>query len=61
MNDIKYYELKEISKMIRTPIPYLRKMIREHKLKGVFIGRHYIVSHNDLQEFINTLGIKNDR
>lgn len=61
MKDIKYYTLKEVSTMLKTPIPYIRKMIKEHKLKGVFIGRHYIVSHNDLQEFISTLGVKNEK
>ena len=38
----KYYTLKEISVMLITPIPYLRKLIKEKKLKGCFIGRKYI-------------------
>ena len=39
----KYYTLKEISVMLITTIPYLRKLIKEKKLKGCFIGRQYIV------------------
>ena len=48
-----------MSEMILTPIPYLRKLIKEHKLKGRFIGRQYIVSEKDLNIFINSLGVKN--
>ena len=40
----KYYTLKEISVMLITPILYLRKLIKEKKIKGWFIGRQYIVS-----------------
>lgn len=58
---MKYYTLKQVSEMILTPIPYLRKLIKEHKLKGKFIGRQYIVEENDLNIFINSLGVKNER
>ena len=58
---MKYYTLKQVSEMLITPIPYLRKLIKEHKLKGVFIGRQYIVSEKDLNIFINSLGVKNER
>ncbi len=58
---MKYYTLKQVSEMILTPIPYLRKLIKEHKLKGRFIGRQYIVEEKDLNIFINSLGVKNER
>lgn len=58
---MKYYTLKQVSEMILTPIPYLRKLIKEHKLKGVFIGRQYIVNEKDLNIFINSLGVKNEK
>ena len=58
---MKYYTLKQISEMLITPIPFLRKLIKEHKLKGAFIGRQYIVSEKDLNIFINSLGVKNER
>ena len=57
----KYYTLKDISCLLHTPIPYLRKLIKEHKLKGKFLGRHYIVSNEELKMFINSLGVKNER
>lgn len=56
----KYYTLKEISVMLITPIPYLRKLIKEEKLKGCFIGRQYIVREQDLKNFISKLGVKNE-
>ena len=56
----KYYTLKEISVMLITPIPYLRKLIKEKKLKGCFIGRKYIVREQDLKLFISKLGVKNE-
>ena len=47
-----YYTLKEISCLLKTPIPYLRKMIKNHTLKAHFIGRQYIVSQEEvLQAF----------
>jgi len=61
MIKVKYYTLKQVSEMILTPIPYLRKLIKEHKLKGCFIGRKYIISENDLKLFISTLGVKNEK
>ena len=56
----KYYTLKEISVMLITPIPYLRKLIKEKKLIGCFIGRQYIVREQDLKIFISKLGVKNE-
>jgi len=61
MIKVKYYTLKQVSEIILTPIPYLRKLIKEHKLKGCFIGRQYIISENDLKLFISTLGVKNEK
>ena len=54
----KFYNLKQVSELLITPIPYLRKLIKEEKLKGRFIGRQYIISEKELKEFINTLGVK---
>ena len=57
-----YYTLKEISFRIKTPIPYLRRMINEHKLVASYIGKSYIVSEEDLSKFItNCKGAKNER
>ena len=56
-----YYTLKEISFRIKTPISYLRKLIKQNKLKAHFIGRQYIVEETELKYFINSRGIKNER
>ena len=56
-----YYTLKEISCLLKTPIPYLRKMIKDHTLKAHFIGRQYIVSQEDLKKCLDNLGVKNER
>ena len=62
MKQKKYYTLKEISSLIKTPIPYLRRMINEHKLVASYIGKNYIVSDEDLTKFINNCkGAKNER
>ena len=54
----KFYNLKQVSELLITPIPYLRKLIKEEKLKGHFFGRQYIISQKELKEFIDTLGVK---
>ena len=54
----KFYNLKQVSELLITPIPYLRKLIKEEKLKGHYIGRQYIISEKELKEFINTLEVK---
>ena len=58
---MKFYNLQQVSDILLTPIPYLRKLIRKHKLKGKFIGRQYIVNDEELKRFINSLGAKNER
>ncbi len=57
----KFHTLKDISSLLQTPILYLRRLIKEHKLKGKFLGRHYIVSDEELKRFITSLGVKNER
>ena len=56
-----YYTLKDVSCLLKTPIPYLRKMIKDHNLKAHFIGRQYIVSQEDLKKCFDTLGVKNEK
>ena len=58
---MKFYNLQQVSEILLTPIPYLRKLIKEHKLKGKFIGRKYIVSDEELKRFVSSLGVKNER
>lgn len=58
---MKFYNLQQVSEIILTPIPYLRKLIKQHKLNGLFIGRQYIISDDELRRFIKSLGVKNER
>lgn len=58
---MKFYNLQQVSEILLTPIPYLRILIKEHKLKGKFIGRKYIVSDEELKRFVSSLGVKNER
>lgn len=53
-----YYTLKEISLKIKTPVLYLRKMIRQKQLKAHLIGNQYVVNEEDLIFFIKSRGIK---
>ena len=57
----KYYTLKQISELLLTPVPYLMCLIKSHKLKAHFIGKQYIVAEEELQRFLSTLGVKNER
>ncbi len=56
----KYYTLKQVSDLLITPVPYLRCLIKSHKLKAKFIGRQYIIAEEDLKDFLNSLGVKNE-
>lgn len=56
-----YYTLKEVSEKIKTPIAFLRKSIKEHKLIAHFIGRQYLVSENDLIKYISSKGVKYEK
>ncbi len=56
-----YLTLKDISYLLKTPIPFLRKMIKDHTLKAHFIGRQYIVSQDELNKCLDSLGVKNER
>lgn len=50
----KYYTLQDISEKILTPIPYLRRMIKEGKLRGKFIGKKYVVSNTDIENYLKS-------
>lgn len=61
MNNV-YYDLKQVSALLKTNVPYLRKLIKRHELKAIFIGRQYLINKEDLKEFIkNSRSVKNER
>lgn len=59
--DEKYYTLEEISSWIKTPIAYLRRMIKEGKLKAHCMGRTYKVSESEIKEYIESCGVRHVR
>lgn len=61
MNNV-YYDLKQVSTLFKTNVPYLRKLIKRHELKAIFIGRQYLIDKEDLKEFIkNSRSVKNEK
>lgn len=61
MNNV-YYDLKQVSALLKTNVSYLRKLIKRHELKAIFIGRQYLIDKEDLKEFIkNSRSVKNER
>lgn len=61
MNNV-YYDLKQVSALFKTNVPYLRKLIKRHELKAIFIGRQYLIDKEDLKEFIkNSRSVKNKK
>lgn len=60
MNE-KYYTLEEIAITLKTPIAYLRRMIREEKLTAHKMGRNYKVKESDVKSYVDSCRYKNDR
>ena len=59
-----YFTTKEISLLLKTPIQFIRKMIREKRISAYKVGRQYIVKEQDLNNYIedpNPVDINNPR
>ena len=54
-----YFTTKEISLLLKTPIQYIRRMIREKKIIAYKIGKQYLIKEQDLNNFLD--GVKYDR
>ena len=50
-----YFTTKEISLLLKTPIQYIRKMIREKKIIAYKIGKQYVVKEQDLNNYLNSV------
>lgn len=50
-----YFTSKEVSILLKTPIRYIRKMIREDKLKAYKVGRQYIIKEQDLNTYLDSV------
>lgn len=53
IQDIKVYDLEELSKLLKIHIVTLRRYIREGKLKAVKLGKAYRVTDENLKAFLN--------
>ena len=60
MNDT-HYKLKEMSEKLKTPVAYLRKMIKEGKLEASKMGRDYKCTEKSIQKYIDSCKVKNVR
>ncbi len=56
-----YFTLQEVSNKLKTPVAYLRKMIKEHRLKAHLMGRNYKCTESEVNEYVKSCGVKNDR
>jgi excisionase family DNA binding protein len=53
MDDIKVYTLKEVASLLKVTERTLLTYLKEKKLKGNKIGGKWIISQENLQNFIN--------
>lgn len=51
---MKVYDLEELSEMLKMNRRTLQRYVREGKLKVSKVGRKYIVTEEDLKEFIES-------
>ena len=51
---MKVYDLEELSEMLKMNRRTLQRYVREGKLKVSKVGRKYIVTEDDLKEFIES-------
>lgn len=49
-----YFTTKEISLLLKTPIQFIRKMIREKRIIVYKVGRQYIIKEQDYFGFMST-------
>lgn len=51
---MKVYDLNEVCELLKMNIQTIRIYIKERKLKASKIGRKYIITEDDLKEFIES-------
>ena len=50
-----YFTTKEISLLLKTPIQFIRKMIREKRIIAYKVGRQYIIKVQDLNTYLDSV------
>jgi excisionase family DNA binding protein len=53
LNDIKLYDLKEVSKILNISRRTIYRYLKEKRLKARKIGYNWYVEEKDLKEFLN--------
>ena len=56
---MKVYDLNEVWELLKMNIQTIRIYIKEGKLKASKIGRKYIITEDDLKEFIESQRVTN--
>ena len=51
---MKLYDIEELSKMLKMNKRVLQRYVREGKLKVSKVGRKYIITEDDLKEFLES-------
>jgi len=55
---MKVYDIKELSEMLKMNIRTLQRYVREGKLKVSKVGRKYIITEENLKEFLEATEVK---
>ncbi len=53
-----FYNVEALSGMLFIPVDTVRKYIRESKIKAIRVGKHYLVSVENLDKFLSGEGDK---
>ena len=56
----KFYTLQEINKITHTSVGYLKKLIKNGRLKATRISKDYLVSEYEFYKFIELMEVKQD-
>lgn len=54
----KFFTLQEIHNITHTSVIYLKKLIKDGKLKATRISKNYLISEYDFYKFIELMEVK---
>lgn len=49
---LKFYELQEVADILKINIRVLRQYVREGKIKASKIGRKYLITEEEIKDFV---------
>ena len=58
LNEINYYNTKDLSEMLHLSIRTLQGMIRDGRLKAIKVGKSYYCTMDDIENYISQNGKK---